>query len=125
MAWQWLEGLSAGSRLGAAIRLQRAGRLEDAKRALLALSDWFDERQLRTTPSLLGTRLMALVHLAEVAKQLGEANLFAMALQRWLLEWKRATTESPELRRVEVLAKWEGWVNANLPQTEPSPPADE
>jgi adenylylsulfate kinase-like enzyme len=115
---KWLDALSAAGRFGAAVRLQDSGRLEEAKRHLLELSKWFEARELRDSPQLMSTRLMGLVHLAEVAKTLGDASVAEKALSQWLSEWQRLTDRAPELRSVEVLAKWEVWVKASLEQME-------
>jgi hypothetical protein len=113
MLLRWFETLRDSSRFGAAVRMQKAGRLEHAKAAFLRLSKRLDDVD-GTSPPLLSVRLMALVHLSEVAQQLGEEALAQSSLRRWLSAYERACLQDPLLRNVAVLKDWERWVRARL-----------
>jgi len=118
MGWAWIDGISAARRFGAAVRLQDAGRLAEAKAALLVLGNWFEGREATGSVQLLSARLMSLVHLAEVAKQLGERSLALGAVRQWIAVWEGAVSRMPSLGKVEALAKWEAWAKSSLADLE-------
>ncbi len=114
MGVHWFKGLSAARRFGAAVRLQDHGRLDEAREALLRLNEWMDTLPITESLQLMTTRLMSLVHLAQVEMALGRHEEARNALRRWLSEWEGMTSELPRARGIPVLAKWEAWVTATL-----------
>ncbi len=57
---------------------------------------------------------MNLIHLADVAKALGRAELAKNALEEWLTVWEAARRDAPGLATVQSLRNWESWVRATL-----------
>jgi hypothetical protein len=109
----WWNGLCASWRLGGAVRLQKSGRLEEAKRALVDLDRWCDQRSQTVAAPFVSARMMSLIHLAETARQLGDESLARATLEKWLREHDRVVRE-PSLGPTVELARWEPWVRATL-----------
>jgi hypothetical protein len=113
----WLTWLAAEWRFGRATKMERAGRLPEAfalyskGRARLATAQSDD-------PSELSLRLMNLLRLAEVAGKLARHDTAKAALEEWLAVRDAACQQSPNLAKLEVLAKWDGWVRRKLSQPE-------
>lgn len=114
MAISFLASLAASRRFGKATRLQARGAHEQA--LVLLLENRAKLASAKDMPSL-SVRLMNLVHLAEVAKALGRADLAKSALEEWLTTWEAARRDAPGLATVESLTKWENWVRATLAST--------
>ncbi len=105
--------LRASWRFGAAVRLQKRGRLEAAKQAFIALDRWCDRRQATVSPAYMSVRMMVLIHLAQTARELGDHALARASLEKWLREHGRVVS-LPSLGPTDELSKWEAWVRATL-----------
>lgn len=121
MARDLWRGLSASWRLGGALRLQKQGHLNAAKRAFTLLDQWCDRRQATTSPSYAGVRMMVLVHLAEIELELGDKEFARASLEKWLREYERVVGLQSLGPTVE-LSKWENWVRETLAQMGTSHP---
>lgn len=113
MAGDWWTTLRASSRFGRAVRLQKKGRLQEARQALLALDEWCDQRQEVASPPFLSVRMMVLIHLAQAARELGDHSLSRASLEKWLREHQRIVS-LPALGPTGELSRWEAWVKASL-----------
>lgn len=113
MAGDWWSTLRASSRFGRAVRLQRRGRLEEAKRALTELDEWCDQRRDTVSPPFVSVRMMTLIHLAQTARELGDHALARVSLEKWLREHARIVNTT-SLGPTEELSRWESWVKASL-----------
>ena len=114
MPFTWIRAMSAARRFGAAVRLQKSGRIKEARDAFVALNSWLEKDAPANSLAILSTRFMSLAHLAQVAAQLGDRDLATQSLEQWLATWAAATAVTPQLRSVAVLGKWEAWVTATL-----------
>ncbi len=62
----------------------------------------------------LSLRLMNIIHLARVAKEIGRTDILSSSLEEWIVVWERACCTHPKLAKVESLGKWDAWVRATL-----------
>jgi len=103
-----------GSRLfGQAERLERRGRLPEARVALLdALTLVEGVRGEITSPAAFSTRLFAYLAMARIASEMKDPAEAACYARKWLSGWSEFRLGVPEVRRdrkFELLAEWESW----------------
>jgi hypothetical protein len=103
-----------GSRLfGQAKRLERRGRLPEARVALLdALTLVEGVRCEIISPAAFSTRLFASLAMARIASEMKDPAEAACYARKWLSGWSEFRLGVPEIRRdrkFELLAEWESW----------------
>lgn len=111
--WRIVRGALA---LGRGARLERRGRLEEARQALLAARRHVAEEagSALLEPARFSGRLSATALLATVAARLGEEGLARDTAQEGLGLWAAARIQAPRVRRLEAMAGWADWAKRYL-----------
>jgi len=101
---------------GRGARLERRGRLAEARQALLAARRHVAEEAGSAVlePARFSARISATALLATVAARLGEGDLARDAAREGLGLWTAARIQAPRLRRLEAMAEWADWAKRYL-----------
>lgn len=117
MPWRFVDALRGSRRFGKAVRKQEAGKLREAFDAFSELDRWFDSRTPLYWPPFMITRLMTLIHLAEVARALSDKPTAEASLLKWLSEYHSACLTDAFWRTDSDMQRWETWVRTNLDES--------
>lgn len=106
-SWRVLKG---SSQLGRGLRLERAGRLAEARLALRQAANAGNEVQFDFLRDLhVGTRLTALTRLASIAAKLKDEEEAMRCAGEGLALWSEAPLAWPRTRDVQFFVAWESW----------------
>lgn len=112
---QFWNVMNGSGDLGKGLRLERDGRLADARVALRRAADAGTEVQFEfLRDAYVGTRLTALTRLACIAANLKEEDEAVRYAREGLALWSEARLAWPRTRDVQFFVTWESWARAYL-----------
>ncbi len=107
---QFWRVMNGSSQLGRGLKLERAGRLAEARIALRRAANAGSEVQFDFLRDLyVGTRLTALTRLASITAKLNDEEEAVRCAREGLALWSEARLTWPRTRDVQFFVTWEAW----------------